>query len=355
MTAPGSAPPTDGDPTRDADGTPGAVPPAAVEEYLRAARAGDLDGARAVAIRLLDRGVPMQTVVVDLLFAAQREVGERWVRNQWTVADEHQASAYTQRVLDAVAGSVQPVPADRGHVVVACAEGDWHALPAQAVAEVLRAEGWDVGFLGASTSAAALAAHLDQRPARMVAVSCSMPLYYPGVRALARVAHEHGIPVLAGGHGLGTDDRRARLLGADTWAPTVTAAVETADRWEDQPPSALATAAPAPASAVRLEAEAPALARRALAAVDRRYRSAREYDDARRERIVHYLEHLVRCLAAAVDVGDPEVLREFVGWLATLMANRGFPETALHAGIAAMAEVLAPVDPAAAALMEESL
>src|SRR4028119_1045642 len=131
-----------------------------------------------------------------------------------------------------------PVPVSRGHVLVACAEGDWHSLPAQAIAEVLRTRGWDVSFLGASTPASHVGFYLDRRPATAVAVSCSggppplgrrqpggvapaavvgshrarrpptavavscsVALSLMGVRQLVEVAHERRIPVLAGGLG----------------------------------------------------------------------------------------------------------------------------------------------------------
>src|SRR3712207_7094162 len=42
---------------------------------------------------------------------------------------------------------------ERGHVVVACLDGEWHALAARIVAEVLRVHGWRVTFLGASVPA----------------------------------------------------------------------------------------------------------------------------------------------------------------------------------------------------------
>lgn len=64
-----------------------------------------------------------------------------------------------------------------------------------------------------------------------------------GVRDATKAAHAVGIPVLAGGAGLGPDDRRARAVGADGWAGRPAEAVPLLWRWSEQPP-AFATPAP---------------------------------------------------------------------------------------------------------------
>ena len=69
-------------------------------------------------------------------------MGERWLADRWTVAEEHLASGVSQKALDAVAHTIEP-PAVTGLVVVTCTEGDWHSLPAQMFAELLRAQGGD--------------------------------------------------------------------------------------------------------------------------------------------------------------------------------------------------------------------
>ena len=72
-----------------------------VEEYLEHAVVGDSRSGVRLTLNLLDRGVPFDEIIVGLLGVAQREVGERWLRNDWTVADEHLASGVTQKALDA--------------------------------------------------------------------------------------------------------------------------------------------------------------------------------------------------------------------------------------------------------------
>jgi len=49
-------------------------------------------GAVRLTLDLLDRRVSRERIVVDLLAAAQREVGQRWYCNELTPADEHLAT-----------------------------------------------------------------------------------------------------------------------------------------------------------------------------------------------------------------------------------------------------------------------
>lgn len=63
-----------------------------VEPFLERAIRSDAASAVRLARNLLDQGASTEAVVVDLLAAAQYESGERWLRNQWTVADDQQTS-----------------------------------------------------------------------------------------------------------------------------------------------------------------------------------------------------------------------------------------------------------------------
>ena len=96
--------------------TPTAAGPApgddAVERYLEPAVSGDGRAGVRLALDLIDSGVPAGDVIVNLLGRAQREVGERWLANRWTVAEEHLVSGVTQKALDAIAFLGGSAPTD---------------------------------------------------------------------------------------------------------------------------------------------------------------------------------------------------------------------------------------------------
>ncbi|MYS44742.1 cobalamin-binding protein, partial [Streptomyces sp. SID5998] len=101
-----------------------------------------------------------------------------------------------------------------GTVTVACVDGEWHALPARLLAEVLRCRGHRVDFLGAQVPTPHLIAHLHRTAPAVVALSSSLPVRLPDAHTAITAVQALGIPVLAGGAAFGDDGRYARLLGA---------------------------------------------------------------------------------------------------------------------------------------------
>lgn len=325
---------------------------ALVEAYLSEAVEGHGRAAAWLALDQIDRGSRCEDVIVDLLAASQHEVGERWLANEWTVADEHLASGSTQHALDAVASTVD-VPEPAGSVLVVCAEGDWHSLPSQMLAEMLRARGYDVAFLGASTPAEHVLDLVRRRRPDAVAISCNLPLFFPGVARLADAAHTHGIPVLAGGRAMGTDESRARLLGADAWVPGLDSAVEMLHRWQQEPPAVRPEPTRLDASAGLLDVDANDVADQAFDQLIRAFPRMSSYDDAQLARTREDLAFITRFAAAALLVADPTVLGEFLGWLGELLANRGVPARALEAGLDVLTPLLAARDSRAGRLLVE--
>jgi methanogenic corrinoid protein MtbC1 len=337
--------------------TPPGPGPDAVEAYLRQAVGGDGRAGVRLVLDLIDNGARSGDVIVNLLAAAQRETGERWLANRWTVAEEHLVSGVCQKALDAVAHTIGPPPST-GLVAVACAEGDWHSLPAQMFAEMLRAEGFAVAFLGASTPADHVASFLSRRRPDALVVSCSLPLFFGGVTRLAGAARQQRIPVLAGGRALGRDPSRADRLGADAWAAGVDDAVAVLRGWQRRPPRVPAEAPRLPAAAVRLDfgaAEIAAEALRALGALGIGQTPRRSLDDRQLSQLREDLGSVSRFAAAARLVGDAAVLTEMLGWLRTFHAHRSLPAPALTAGLTALAPVIRRTDPEAARLVLDAL
>ncbi|MEU7754257.1 cobalamin B12-binding domain-containing protein [Micromonospora sp. NPDC049101] len=312
----------------------GEVAPTAIEPsdaylgYLDHLADADEDAAIDLAIGLLDAGVPAERVLLDLVAPAQAEVGERWARNEWSVAQEHAATHISERVVAAVAAHVNPRPTG-GRVVVACMDGEWHALPPRLVAEVLRLRGWQVTFLGASVPAAHLVSYLHRYDAHAVALACALPMRLPYAHRMIEACRRSDVPVVVGGRGFGTDGRWARRLGV-AWAPDAPSAAELiADEraLRGVPPARLSHLADDEyASLVRRRAE---LIDSALADLRERVPVARTYTASQLDSTVSDLGHVVDFLAAAVYVDDASLFTEFVEWLSEILRSRGVPAGAV--------------------------
>jgi methanogenic corrinoid protein MtbC1 len=99
---------------------------------------------------------------LHVLSPALVEIGELWEAGEVSVAQEHLASGAVRTALQRlIADSRGKV---RGTAVLACAPGEWHEIGLLMVAVLLRAEGWQVAYLGPNTpvaDAVALASELD--------------------------------------------------------------------------------------------------------------------------------------------------------------------------------------------------
>jgi diguanylate cyclase (GGDEF)-like protein len=326
-------------------------PPDYVPAYLRDAILGNRGAAVRLTLDLFDRRVSRERIVVDLLAAAQREVGHRWYCNELTPADEHLASGVTAAALDMLMGETSP-PADGGLTVVTCAEGDFHALAAQMFGELLREHGRGVTVLGASAPADAVAEYLVRSGADSLAVSCSVPIFFPGALRLIDAAHRQGIPVIAGGLAFGIGRRRAERLGADAWALTAAEAAVILSGWKSEPPSVSRAPMLADPVALCLSAQADALGGAAFDGLTARFPGMADYDERQIARAREDLVFIVRFLAAALLVADHEIFGDFLDWLRNLLVRRGVPPQALIAGLEALRPGIEVVDTGAALLLD---
>lgn len=156
----------------------------AADQLWHAVTGGDEYAATEVVLRILDEGAAPESVLLDVIAPVQGRVGEEWAANRISVAQEHAATAINERAVAAV--SVHPVvrtTATRGRIAVACVDGEWHALPARLLAEVLKLRGWQVDYFGAQVPTAHLIAHLHNARTDAVALSSSIATRLPTAHA----------------------------------------------------------------------------------------------------------------------------------------------------------------------------
>ncbi|MDG4786088.1 cobalamin B12-binding domain-containing protein [Micromonospora sp. WMMD1102] len=285
--------------------------------YLRCLDEADEHGAIDLALELLTDGVDPQDVLLSLVAPAQAQVGEWWQRNEWSVAQEHAATHVSERVIAAVSATVRRQP-HRDRVVVACMDGEWHALPARLVAEVLRLDGWDVTFLGASVPAVHLVSYLHRHDPRAVAIGCSLPMRLPHASRFVQACRRADVPVLVGGRGFGSDGRWAARLGVpwvrDARAASTALAEVTLPAWGTAPTVDDTEYAGLVAARVEL-----------IDLCVARIPDAARYTPAQLDATVADLGYIVDTLAAAVYVDDATLFAEFAVWLGEVLASRKVP------------------------------
>jgi excisionase family DNA binding protein len=186
-------------PAADHVTTPGAL----VRRLESRLVAGDEAGAWTIVESSLGAGNAPDILLVDLLGAAMRLVGDRWATGDYTVDDEHRATGVAQRLV----ARLGPLFAKRGpkrrSVILGTPPHELHGLPTAMAANVLRGRGYEVIDLGADVPVDVFAiavAKATRRPSA-VGLVVSSGDHDRSVRAIVRAVHRvaPGLTVLVGG------------------------------------------------------------------------------------------------------------------------------------------------------------
>jgi MerR family transcriptional regulator, light-induced transcriptional regulator len=193
----------------------GEAAPARSAEELRTSLLDAVAAVDTQAIgRLLDQAFSLGTLeeaLTDVVHPVLQEVGEGWASQRLSVAQEHLVTAAVrarlERLLADARGGV------RGVAVLACAPGERHELGLLMLAVLLRADGWQVAYLGADTPLRDTFDFAQVVGARIVAVSASTAERVGELAAeLEHAPLPRGMKLVVGGAGFAGEQRKA--LGA---------------------------------------------------------------------------------------------------------------------------------------------
>jgi methanogenic corrinoid protein MtbC1 len=303
-----------------------------LDDYLGAIGRGDRTGALRLVRQLRAEDVPVLDIVAGLLGPAQRRVGELWVADEWSVAQEHAATAISEAALhtlaverdaDLRAGAGPDAPL----VVVSCVEQEWHALPALIVAEHLRGAGFAVSYLGANASAQHLVRHVHELGPRAVLLSCSISSFLPLARRQVEAVRETGTPVMVGGTAFDPEGRRAAALGATAYAASAPDAVALVEGLPTAVTPAQQLGHEGADEAFLVFGERETLAEEVSRILHASL--ATQTPDPARDSWLQALDdlmpHLVGAVAGALVTGDPSVAGYALDWAETVLGHRGAP------------------------------
>lgn len=316
---------------------------AATGDYLRALARQDRSAAVGVARRAADARTSLADVIEQMLAPAQVEVGIRGQHDDWSIADEHAATAITEVVLGVLALR-QPAPVPRpAPICVTSPSGEWHGLAARMVTEGLRARGWDAIFLGTDLPDDHLGRFLHRVQPAALLLSCTMATALPQLARSLDVALQAGVPTIVGGSACGADARRALAVGANAWAADTATAHVLLGRWIDE------GVAPPPGHRAGIPADYLDLISSRSPLVDRLAdradaSSARAAAGAWPQSAIRRVgAQLVDALAASLFVDDPRLFAEHVDWLVDMLDARGTPPDATWSLLDVLQEALVDV------------
>ena len=293
------------------------------EDYWRALAAGDRHAALAAVKRLQESGRSPLDIVDEVIVPAQARVGELWLDGDWSISQEHAATAINEGLVHWL-GSFAPEPDPAAPLVlVACIEGERHALPALVVAESLQVAGYRVNYVGCDPEPHDLLREVLVLKPRAVLFSASLTSSLARQKGLFGSIRAIGIPVIVGGQAFGGDERRARALGATAYAPGVGDVLRLLEALPPRlRPVPRPEEGPADAEAAWILGYRGRITPLVVRAVERRLGGEGERPQWWPE-LGGHVDHLLGCLAAALVTGDETIMIEVRDWLGLVLTRRG--------------------------------
>ena len=174
---------------------------------------------------------PVEEVCLRVVQPALVEIGERWHRDELSVAAEHFASSFLRRKLFALFNAYE-TGRGRGLIFTGCAPDEWHEVGILMVSLFLVRRGFRVGYLGASLATDGLAETLRRQQPDLLCLSATSEETAERIDEIVRVIE--GLPeprprLAYGGQAFADPADRARMPGTYL-GPDAASAVEAVER-----------------------------------------------------------------------------------------------------------------------------
>jgi methanogenic corrinoid protein MtbC1 len=183
----------------------------------------------------LEKGGGVTDVAVHLVQPALYNIGLGWQQNRISVAQEHLATAGARTALAQGFILQDPQPPTGKRILLACLEGNQHALGLRMASDAFELAGWDAQFLGANTPTASVLRQIRDRSPHIVGFSATIPAHLRPVKAAIRAMHDtlgpSCPPVMVGGLAINQIEGVAKALGADFTCRDAKGVVGTAESW----------------------------------------------------------------------------------------------------------------------------
>ena len=184
----------------------------AADQVHAALVSGDESAVRAIAGTLLEKDVPLVTVLQDVISPALRRIGAAWHAGESSIWVEHRASAIVERLI----GHLQRETRGRrrGTVVVAAVSGDLHNLPAAMATAALREDNWSVQHLGSDMPAEELLDFCTEHGVDLAVITVTTDDVAPAAKRTADELRAAGVATLVGGSGRTLEELRTEARAA---------------------------------------------------------------------------------------------------------------------------------------------
>jgi MerR family transcriptional regulator, light-induced transcriptional regulator len=185
--------------------------------YLEAMKRGSGRVADQVVQKALDARMAVTDIYLDLFQPTGYEIGRLWQHNEFTVGQEHLATAIIERQMGELHSLFRPEHSKAKTLVIGCVDKELHRVGARMVADFFEQDGWTVHYLGATVPTEHFVAMARDMQADLIGLASQLIFTLPTVAEFVRELDRQGlggIPVMVGGMALAQQPELAQTLGA---------------------------------------------------------------------------------------------------------------------------------------------
>ncbi len=169
--------------------------------------------------KAVKKGIGIKDIYLEVFYPAMTKVGELWEANKFTVAQEHLATAITQRMMSYLYSNHFNFSIEhyKAKIIITCAGSELHELGARMTADLLELEGYDVIYLGANTPVFTILKTISSEKPDFIGISCTMSFNIKYTKELVEKIQKanEDIKVIVGGRAYSIDNSLIEYVKAD--------------------------------------------------------------------------------------------------------------------------------------------
>jgi methanogenic corrinoid protein MtbC1 len=172
------------------------------DNYLDALRKGSGREADKVVQQALDTNIRVNQIYLDIFQSTAYQVGRLWQRNEFSVAQEHLATAIIERQMGDLHSLFKPVEQKQKTLVIGCVDKEFHRLGSRMVADFFEQDGWNVYYLGAAVPSKTFIAMVREMKADLIGLASQLIYRLPSITEFVNELDHSGlggIPIMVGG------------------------------------------------------------------------------------------------------------------------------------------------------------
>lgn len=206
-----------------------------LEELKQALINGKKEEAEELTKKALEEGISGKRLISEVILPASKVVGDRYEHGEFFLSELIQYGDTLESIMEPIMDHLKKEIGNKreervGRILLATVKGDLHDIGKNIVRLFLEGNGFEVDDLGVDVPADEIIDKAVNTDADVIALSCLMSVTRDGVKEVIEELNKRGLrsnfAVLVGGRS--TNEKWAKQIGADKWAPDAIKAVEAA-------------------------------------------------------------------------------------------------------------------------------